>query len=733
MKHIFILIFVCSSLASYSQSSLQNKANYNIEHLNYWLAKGQLKRLLANNTTHLDNSIKLAVCYQQLNENERAYQLLKPFLVNSAFNVAFNHKLFGELCLQTKRYDESKLSFEKMQSLLSAQNNQNSLLATVDMKEVMSWKSNFEIGIMKLNSSSADFGGYPYLNKSIVVISARENNPIKRIWAGNGENFLDYYLYDENRKIKRFKAAYNAKFHEGPLCMHPNGKWVFFTRNNVAKGKFRKDVKGIQNLKIYRADIGENGKWKNITELKINSSSFSVGHPSISPDGQTIYFSSDMPGGFGKADLYAGTLNEQGEVLAVRNLGKDINTQGNELFSWIHLKQLFFSSDGHPGFGGLDIHVTNLRRDGLFSSPKNIGGPLNSNSDDFGIIFNEVDKGFFSSNRAGFGSDDIYSFVLKEPIKMMNNISGNLNDSFTNEIIPNQMLFVYNANGICIDSIVTDDQGKFDLAVSEGEKITIKSLKGNYDFKSWEYSVTDAENQTLSLLLDGHPQLIINTLVTDKKTGNPIEDVVISVKELKTGRQVISGSTDQNGTISELMADLEKNQPLIFEVRINKVGYLEKIVSVSYTVTKSETIKLHEIIDMGIGKIEVGVNLAELIDIKPIYFDLGKYNIKTDAATELDKIVSIMNQYPSMIIELGSHTDCRSSKAVNQKLSLNRATSSSNYIKSRITTSSRISGVGYGESKLFINCPCEGTVKSTCSEDEHAKNRRTEFIIKKVN
>jgi outer membrane protein OmpA-like peptidoglycan-associated protein len=168
-------------------------------------------------------------------------------------------------------------------------------------------------------------------------------------------------------------------------------------------------------------------------------------------------------------------------------------------------------------------------------------------------------------------------------------------------------------------------------------------------------------------------------------------------------------------------------------ISIKKPGYLDKTANLTYTVTQTETINLHELIDMGIGKIEVGGNLADMIDINPIYFDLGKYIIRPDAALELDKIVGIMNKYPDMVVELGSHTDCRSSKAFNQKLSQNRAKASADYIKSRITTPSRISGVGYGESKLKINCPCEGTVKSSCPEEEHAKNRRTEFIIKKVN
>lgn len=733
MKRTILLFFIFVTTYNFAQNILQNKANYNIEHLNYWSAKSQFKRLLENNSNELENSIKLATCYKQLHENEQGYQLLKPLYSAKGFNAASNYKLYGELCLLTQRYDEAKTSFEIMGGSYFSEGKQSMTIANMDLKERLSWKSNFEINTLTLNSTKADFGGYPYLNNSIIIVSSRGNRPIKRIWAGNGENFLDLYIYSDNGKIKRFKSGFNAKYHEGPLCIHPNGKWVYFTRNNVSKGKYRRDEKGIQNLKIYRADVMPDGKWKHITELKINSSAFSVGHPSISSDGNTIYFSSDMPGGFGKADIYSGTLNEQGEVVGFKNLGKEINTQGNELFSWIHLKQLFFASDGQPGLGGLDIHVTNLKHNGVFAVPKNIGSPLNSNSDDFGIIFNSVNKGFFSSNRSGFGSDDIYSFVLKEPIRILYNIAGIVNENFTNDIIPNQILFVYNDKGRCIDTLVTDSQGRFDIDVIEGDKITIKSSKGSYDVKSWEYTATNNENQTLTLLLDGRPQLTINTIVTDKKTDNPIENVEISVKDRNTGKQIIIGNTNQEGSISELITDLEKNQKLIFEVKISKSGYLEKIVTAAYTITKSETINLHEIMDMGIGRIEIGGNLAELIDIKPIYFDLGKYNIRSDAATELDKIVSIMNQYPKMVVELGSHTDCRSSKVFNQKLSLNRARASSNYIKSKITTPTRISGVGYGESKLKVNCPCEGTIKSTCSEEEHAKNRRTEFIIKKVN
>ena len=126
------------------------------------------------------------------------------------------------------------------------------------------------------------------------------------------------------------------------------------------------------------------------------------------------------------------------------------------------------------------------------------------------------------------------------------------------------------------------------------------------------------------------------------------------------------------------------------------------------------------------------MDLAKMIDMKPIYFDLGKSSIRKDAATELDKVVQVMNEYPNMFIELGSHTDCRSAAASNLKLSDARAKASAAYIVKKGIKKERIVGKGYGEAKLLNDCACEGKVVSKCSEEEHAKNRRTEFIITKL-
>jgi outer membrane protein OmpA-like peptidoglycan-associated protein len=156
------------------------------------------------------------------------------------------------------------------------------------------------------------------------------------------------------------------------------------------------------------------------------------------------------------------------------------------------------------------------------------------------------------------------------------------------------------------------------------------------------------------------------------------------------------------------------------------------VIEFNHTISKPGEVRLNELLNMTIGKVEVGNDLAKMIDMKPIYFDLGKSKIRPDAARELDKVVAIMKEIPGMTIELGAHTDCRSAAPANLKLSTARAKASATYIASKGVPRERITGKGFGESKLLNGCACEGKLTSTCTEEDHAMNRRTEFIITKL-
>jgi outer membrane protein OmpA-like peptidoglycan-associated protein len=221
----------------------------------------------------------------------------------------------------------------------------------------------------------------------------------------------------------------------------------------------------------------------------------------------------------------------------------------------------------------------------------------------------------------------------------------------------------------------------------------------------------------------------LDGIVADKKTGIKLENSIVEFNIVNTNSTIESIQTNTVGAFtSTILKDSKYGDTIYYHVKVIKDEYLTQTFDFKEILGDKSDIHLTYLLE----KPEIGVDLAVTLDLNPIYFDLDKSNIRPDAKIELDKIVKIMNDNPTIQIELGSHTDCRSSYAYNIALSGRRAKSSADYIKARITNPKRIYGKGYGESKLVNGCECEGTVKSTCSEDEHQANRRTEFrIVKK--
>jgi outer membrane protein OmpA-like peptidoglycan-associated protein len=532
----------------------------------------------------------------------------------------------------------------------------------------------------------------------------------------------------------------NTRFHEGPLCFSPDGKYVYYTRNNISKGKQRKDKKGIQNLQLFRATIDSLGNWKNEETLPFNSKDFSVGHPTISSDGRMLYFVSDMPGGFGGADLYKSLINTDGSFGNAENMGALFNTEGQEMFPWINSKgELFFASNGHIGLGGLDVFVMSLDKNGGFEKLINVGKPVNSQNDDFAFTMNKDNvTGYFSSNRTeGKGDDDIYSYVLTKPFQKQLIVQGIVKDETTGEILLGATVKLINSKGEVISTVMADNSGSFLFDIEPGEEYII-AVSGVEKYNDNQRSVStknlDAETTELdgNIALSKEVNLSLYCLVTDSKSALPLEEVKITITNNDDQNEFINRLTTKTGDTEKELLDKKVNDQLSYTIRLEKPGYLSKVVTFNYTILQMGRINVHETLDLTMDKIDIGLDLTSIIDINPIYFDLGKYTIRADAAIELNKIVKVMNENPAMEIELRSHTDCRSSYAFNEKLSDNRAKASAAYIKSRITNPERIYGKGYGEYKLKVDCPCEGAVKSTCSEDEHQKNRRTEFVIIKM-
>lgn len=492
---------------------------------------------------------------------------------------------------------------------------------------------------LPFNSKYSDFGSHIH-DGQLYFASARNTDQKKR-YGWNQEPFLDIYQVGVTTSDDAVEYGtpdfipsekLNSKYHEASVTITNDGKTMYFTRDNVSgNNKLDYDREGTTHLKIYRASLIE-GKWTNLMELSFNDDFYSTGHPALSPDNKKLYFVSDRAGGLGGTDIYVVDIKENGNFSSPENLGDRVNTEGREMFPFVSKNNtLYFSSDGHLNLGLLDIFKSNILNDEN-AEPQNMGAPYNSGYDDFAYFDSagaEEDdqgyRGFFSSDRPdGKGSDDIYGFDSRYCSKV---IKGFTRVSVDNSILPGVKVQLINEVGKVITEVTT-------------------GADGAYEF--------EAECESTYTL--------IGTIVDHKKDQ----------KEIKT-------DASQN---PEVAADL----------------FLEPLINDNQIV------------------------------INPIFFDYDKAEIRTDAQYELENIVDVLRAHPEMVIRIESHTDSRGRDLYNMKLSDRRAINTRDYILSRGIKPERIeSAIGFGESQLLNEC--SNGVK--CTEEQHQMNRRSYFYILK--
>ena len=280
----------------------------------------------------------------------------------------------------------------------------------------------FELNKMSLNSKYSDFGAYESDGRLYFVSSRNESG---KTYGWDNEPSLDIFVAENVggtfKDEKEIAGEINTQFHEGTIAITKDKSTIYFTRNDFLNGNYRKDDEGVNHLKIYKANF-INGMYQDVQDLPINDVSYSNANPALSSDGTQLYFSSDRPGGYGASDLYVVDINEDGTFGDPKNLGGVINTEERENFPFLDQQgTLYFSSDGHLGFGGLDVYYSKAN-DGDFLPPQNLGAPLNSNADDFAFTYNgNVEKGYVSSNRKeskkGKRTDHIYRANLIYPLE----------------------------------------------------------------------------------------------------------------------------------------------------------------------------------------------------------------------------------------------------------------------------------------------------------------------------
>lgn len=679
---------------------------------------------IAEKTTEINRQLAKSYAYIGNTEKSEAYyaQLVKaedknPLDVYGYASILSMNGKYAESEKWMKEYEAIAKTDSRAKQYSSKPGFYNTLLKD---------QGQFSIKNIDVNSPQEDFGPAYYKDK-VVFASSREGTvSIKRTWNWNGLPFLDMYeatasAENELSEIEELlKGKKNNKYHEGPVAFNKAGDFMIFTRNNY-KGK---SEDGVVKLQLFSAELKDE-KWGKEVPLPYNNNEYSVGHASLTADGKTMYFASDMAGGKGGVDIYKAIRKEDGTWGKAQNLGDKINTEGNEMFPFIHNKEevFFFSSDGHLGLGGLDVFIAQVKGND-FGKVKNVGVPVNGPKDDFSFILDETSKkGYFASNRLeGKGDDDIYSYKLLKPFAFGKMIKGTAKDKKGNILALTEVV-LYDKDGNEVEKITTTEDGTYSFSVDADKQFKLNGNKEEYfEGKNTPSTKTDDDVVFADLILEKNPGLSLYAIVTDKKTGSALEGVKITVLDNMTGEKV-EHITPAEGNYRRPLADKKLNDRVSYNITLQKEGYFSKTITYNAEFTKPGQYDVHGNLDLGLDP-EVK-DLAQLIEINPINFDYNKTKIRKDAAVELDKIIVIMNKYPGMEVELGSHTDARGSDTYNKNLSARRAKSSAAYIKKHITNPVRIYGKGYGETQIINKCV--NGIK--CSDEEHEVNRRTEFKV----
>ncbi|MBP8033083.1 MAG: OmpA family protein [Bacteroidia bacterium] len=730
-KSIITFSIMCLfALNGIAQTAAINSANKLYFQKLYTQAIPKYESVLKKDSSNADVLNNLGECYRLTNNNKG--QLICYGKLVKTGKAEEVHKLYyGQALMEAGKYDDAKRYMDEFKADKRGEEFSKGLTNLAAFSKNADAYSVLE---SPFNTPYDDFCASTFLNDKIVFTSTRTKSTwITKRHGWTGNSYCHMYMTEKDQfgdyeTPAMFIAEFATKFNDGPFCSSKDGQTIFFTRNGINKKE--KSLDGSQKLRIFQATIIKDDI-QSLMDLKINSNEYNCAHPALSSDGKTLYFASDMGGGQGGMDIWYCKLDAGGAWGSPINLGEKVNTKGNELFPSITEENiLYFASNGHQGLGGLDIFETKIKEDKP-GRVYNMGKPVNSEHDDFAYNLNaDSKKGFLSSNRKNGGmNDDIYTIDVLRKVARGKTVNFIVKNKETQEILP---LTTIKLN---TDSFTTNEKGEFQFVLEEDMNYKLLVRREKYfDIQDSLSTKTTPEGDefTKTIELEKDPNLTLLAGIYDAKTGAGIEDVKIKIKDLAVSNDFELIKTDKNGEYKTPIKGKKIGDKLLYLVSIEKEGYVTKTLNFTYDIKKEGEIQMNELLALTIGKVEVGMDLAKMIDIKPIYFDLGKSKIRPDAAIELSKVVAVMKEYPAMIIELGAHTDCRGSAAANLKLSGARAVAAAAYIVKQGIDKTRISGKGYGESKLLNSCGCEGKVKSTCTEFEHSQNRRTEFIIVKL-
>ena len=636
MKRIAVFL-VLTVMLTVSCTSLYQKGQNQFQAGDYQLAINTFSKILEEEPENKQANFYVAESYRLTNRIEQS----KPYYEKAADEEETFETLYplGQSLKSQGEYDKAKEAFTKAKDLTFDDNYIKLLNREIDnlnkIESIEDYYPYIEVENYRLlNTPLADYS--PVVSQGYLYFTS--NRSSSGIYLATGKPYLKMFrtrvdgMKVDVQNIQPLPEFRNEEnLNQGSLAVSPDGNTLIYARAN---SRSPKDLPDVQLFASYF----RGGGFTQPIWMPVNEDEFYTNTtPAFSPDGNELYFASKRPDGLGGLDLYKATKLANGDFGNAVNLGPQINTMGNEMFPYVAPDgKLFFASDGHPGFGKLDLFVAEKTDKGW--EVKNLGSNINTVADDFGIFFTKYPtEGFLSSNReGGLGDDDIYYFEDKTPKPKIVNVLLNvttkeLNEDGSEKILPQTRVALYDNTNKNIGGDFSNQNGRLRFTLTPDQNFSIIAFKNGYFTKSINYST------------------------------------------------------------------------------IGKTPRVEDLIQDVTNVTLDTTIVLEPLI------------LERSIVLDNIYYDLDKAEIRPDAAIELDKLVKILKDNPSIRIELSSHTDARASDAYNDALSQRRAESAVAYIVSQGIAEDRLVAKGYGKRQLII--------ENAQTEEEHQTNRRTEFEV----
>jgi outer membrane protein OmpA-like peptidoglycan-associated protein/tetratricopeptide (TPR) repeat protein len=490
MRYLRYVLIVATLLVATLPASAQNikKAQKLIDAYQYAEAIPILENIVEKEKKNSNEAIiLLADCHRMINDDENAAVYYSKAAEQEGLDPLV-HLYYGQTLRTLERYDEAEEQFRKY-ATLNPDDKRGEMLAEYcdKMAEWIKLPDKYNPkNVPSLNSPYADFSPVFY-RQGVIITTDRPKDWKKDAtyeWTGKpyfglmfswlkGMSSPEDPIYAAPEK---FDKNLDQKFHDGPVTFSPDGNFMFFSRTLEERVPKDKDRFRTNVLKMYFSYFdGEN--WSDPEPFFLNSNEYSVGHPALSPDGNTLYFASNMPEGHGGTDIWV--CKKHGEAWSEpENLGPEVNTIMDEVFPSVDADgTLYFASEGHMGYGGLDIFYTEKKKDG-WGEPVNMMKGINTSHDDFGIyLSHDLGFGLLSSNRpGGQGSDDIYAFELGPN---MQSIIGNVVDD-EGEPVPSATIFLLNQNHKEVLILRTGDEGTYSAWVEPNTTYTALVKKTSY-------------------------------------------------------------------------------------------------------------------------------------------------------------------------------------------------------------------------------------------------------------